>query len=129
MDYLNINQAAKLTGLSIPTIRTKLERGMLPNATQIQEGKRKLWRIPESDLHNAGLVDKVSPQTQSDLHNAGLLSDIDRLERELAHTRELLERADKELEGYRERERRLYFALETRETQERRRFNWFRRNA
>jgi hypothetical protein len=28
-DYLNINEAAKATNLSIPTIRAKLEKGLL----------------------------------------------------------------------------------------------------
>ena len=59
-DYLNINEAAKACGVSIPTIRTKLERNLLPNAHQVQEGQRQTWRIPLSDLIAAGLLDKVS---------------------------------------------------------------------
>lgn len=127
-DYLNINEAAKVTGLSIPTIRAKLNKGLLPNASQIPEGKRKLWRIPFTDLVAAGLVDSTSP---SDLDKAAnrsnaLESEIDRLTLELEHTKELLKRADTELEAYRERERLLYRGLETRAVQEKRRSLWQR---
>lgn len=126
-DYLNINEAARETGLSIPTIRAKLERGLLPNAHQVPNGKRLLWRIPISDL--AFLLDKVSasPTDQAELRVTALEVRIDQLEAELRHTRELLERADTELEGYRARERQLFNALETKQVQERRRFTWFSR--
>lgn len=120
-DYLNINETARETGLSIPTIRTKLERGLFPGASQVQEGKRKTWRIPFSDLLAAGLIDKVTAgEEQSE---AG---EIARLELELRLTKELLARADQELEAYRQRERQLFNALETRETQEARRSLWER---
>lgn len=127
-DYLNINEAAKLTGLSIPTIRTKLERKLLPNATQVKQGKRKFWRIPVTDLAAAGLLDKVKatePESYSE-RTLALEAEIDRLTRELEHARELLARADRELEDFRTRERQLYLTLETRETQERRRSLWQR---
>lgn len=128
-DYLNINEAARETGLSIPTIRTKLERGLLPNAHQVPNGKRLLWRIPISDL--SFLLDKVStpkPTDEAELRVTALEVRIDQLEAELRHTRELLDRADTELEGYRTRERQLFNALETKQVQDRRRFSWFNRS-
>lgn len=130
-DYLNINEAAKATNLSIPTIRAKLEKGLLPNASQIQEGKRKLWRIPFNDLLAAGLIDKVTPAPEPGFATfpEALSLEIEKLEIELRHTRELLAEARRELDDYRQRERQLFMAIETRETQERRRFSWFRRNS
>lgn len=128
-DYLNINEAARETGLSIPTIRAKLERGLLPNAHQVPNGKRLLWRIPISDL--SFLLDKVStpkPTDEAELRVTALEVRIDQLEAELRHTRELLNRADTELEGYRTRERQLFNALETKQVQDRRRFSWFNRS-
>lgn len=135
-DYLNINEAARETGLSIPTIRAKLSRGMLPNAHQVQEGKRQLWRIPFNDLIAAGLIDKVTGSNeydqlikteQKELKETALITERNDLERELEHARELLARADQELEAYRQRERQLFLALETKQAQEQRRFSWFRR--
>jgi enoyl-CoA hydratase/carnithine racemase len=127
-DYLNINEAAKETGLSIPTIRAKLSRGMLPNAHQVQEGKRQLWRIPFNDLIAAGLIDKVRPGAEAlaDTHTEALKRELDSLTKELEATRELLKLTTQTLEDYRERERRLFHSLETRETQEKRRSLWER---
>jgi DNA-binding transcriptional MerR regulator len=127
-DYLNINEAAKATNLSIPTIRAKLEKGLLPGASQIQEGKRKLWRIPFTDLVAAGLVDSVKSNQESGFasYPEALQQDIYKLQAELDATKELLRRADQELESYRQRERYLFATLETRETQEARRSLWQR---
>lgn len=125
-DYLNINEAAKETGLSIPTIRLKLSRGMLPNAHQVQEGKRQLWRIPFNDLIAAGLVDKVGQKAITDNYAEGLRRDLESLAKELQATRELLNLTTQTLDEYRERERRLLYTLETRETQEKRRSLWER---
>jgi vacuolar-type H+-ATPase subunit I/STV1 len=123
-DYLNINEAAKLTGLSIPTIRLKLERGLLPNASQVTQGQRKFWRIPLSDLISAGLLDKVTPvEEKAAVRSDALEIEIDRLRAELEHTKELLRRADKEIETYRPI---VLNVLETRTTQERRRSLWQR---
>jgi DNA-binding transcriptional MerR regulator len=127
-DYLNINEAAKATNLSIPTIRAKLEKGLLPNASQIQEGKRKLWRIPFNDLLAAGLIDsvKANPEPQFASFSEALQQDLNKLQAELEATKELLRRADQELESYRQRERYLFATLETRATQEARRSLWQR---
>lgn len=125
-DYLNINEAAKETGLSIPTIRLKLSRGMLPNAHQVQEGKRQLWRIPFNDLIAAGLVDKVGQKAITDNYAEGLRRDLESLAKELEATRELLNLTTQTLDEYRERERRIFHTLETRETQEKRRSLWGR---
>jgi hypothetical protein len=127
-DYLNINEAAKVTGLSIPTIRAKLSRGLLPNAHQVQEGKRQLWRIPFNDLIAAGLIDKAlpGPEALADNLTEALRRDLDSLTKELEATRELLKLTTQTLEDYRERERRLYYTLETSETQQRRRSLWER---
>ena len=127
-DYLNINEAAKATNLSIPTIRNKLEKGLLPGASQIQEGKRKLWRIPFSDLVAAGLIDSVKANQESGFASfpEALQQDLNKLQAELEATRELLRRADQELDSYRQRERYLFATLETRATQEARRSLWQR---
>lgn len=127
-DYLNINEAAKVTGLSIPTIRAKLSRGLLPNAHQVQEGKRQLWRIPFNDLIAAGLIDKAlpGPEELTDNRVRGLELQIDKLTADLEATKELLRLTTQTLEDYRERERRLYFTLETGEAQQRRRSLWER---
>jgi hypothetical protein len=127
-DYLNINEAAKATNLSIPTIRAKLEKGLLPGASQIQEGKRKLWRIPFTDLVAAGLIDSVKANQESGFASfpEALQQDIYKLQAELEATKELLRRADQELESYRQRERYLFATLETRATQEARRSLWQR---
>jgi hypothetical protein len=127
-DYLNINEAAKATNLSIPTIRAKLEKGLLPGASQIQEGKRKLWRIPFTDLVAAGLIDSVKANQESDFASfpEALQQDLNKLTAELEATKELLRRADQELESYRQRERYLFATLETRATQEARRSLWQR---
>lgn len=127
-DYLNINEAAKVTGLSIPTIRAKLSRGLLPNAHQVQEGKRQLWRIPFTDLVAAGLIDKAlpGPEALADNRSQALELEIDRLTAKLEATEELLKLTTQTLEDFRERERRLYYTLETSETQQRRRSLWER---
>jgi hypothetical protein len=127
-DYLNINEAAKATNLSIPTIRAKLEKGLLPGASQIQEGKRKLWRIPFTDLVAAGLIDSVKANQESGFASfpEALQQDIYKLQAELEATKELLRRADQELDSYRQRERYLFATLETRATQEARRSLWQR---
>jgi len=132
--YFNASQAAKETGKSLPTIRHYLASGKFPNARQRAKGKVQVWEIPLTDLVQAKLLDKVSgakpvsPQEMAENRSEALSVELERLETELRLTRELLARADQELENYRTRERQLFMALETRETQERRRFSWFRRN-
>jgi len=127
-DYLNINEAAKVAGVSIPTIRNKLSRGILPNAHQVQQGKRQLWRIPFNDLIAAGLIDKAlpGPEALADNRARDLELQIDKLTAELEATKELLKLTTQTLEDFRERERRLYYALETNEAQQRRRSLWER---
>lgn len=133
--YLNASEAAKQTGKSLVTIRHYATSGKFPNATQTAKGKVQVWRIPLTDLVSAGLMDKISKSRkqpseteQKELKETALNGEIDRLESELRHTRELLARADQELESYRQRERQLFLALETKQTQDQRRFSWFRRN-
>jgi hypothetical protein len=129
-DYFNINEASKVTGKSIPTIRAKLSQGLLPDAHQVTEGRQKRWRIPLSDLISSGLLDGNPqaglPGVMQESRAVALEIEIDRLTRELQHTKQLLERADREIEDFRQRERSLYLSLETRETQERRRSLWQR---
>lgn len=134
-DYLNINEAAKVTGLSIPTIRAKLSRGLLPNAHQVQEGKRQLWRIPFNDLIAAGLIDKALPSPEELADNRvrdlereidKLTAELDKLTAELEANKQLLKLTTQTLEDFRERERRIYYTLETSETQQRRRSLWER---
>ncbi len=124
-DYLNINEVAKELGVSIPTVRLKLERKVFPNAHQVKQGKRKVWRIPSSDLIASGLLDEVKArqEVKAISDQLSLEIEISRLRDELRHTRELLERADKELATYRPI---VLNVLETRAEQEKRRSLWRR---
>jgi len=133
--YFNASEAAKQTGKSLPTIRHYLASGKFPNATQTAKGKVQVWQIPLTDLVSAGLMDRVSNSRKQpsetelkELKETALNSEIDRLESELRHTRELLSIRLTELESYRQREAQLFAALETKQTQDQRRFRWFRRN-
>jgi chromosome segregation ATPase len=133
--YLNASQASQRTGVSLPTMRKWLAAERFPNATQTAKGKVKVWQIPLTDLVSEGLLDKVSSPSKtatdsekSETRATALESRIDQLEAELRHSQELLARADQELESYRARERQLFSAIETRDTQERRRFSLFRRS-
>jgi len=133
--YLNASQASQRTGVSLPTMRKWLAAERFPNATQTAKGKVKVWQIPLTDLVAEGLLDKVSSPSKtatdsekSETRATALESRIDQLEAELRHSQELLARADQELESYRARERQLFSAIETRDTQERRRFSLFRRS-
>ena len=133
--YLNASQASQRTGVSLPTMRKWLAAERFPNATQTAKGKVKVWQIPLTDLVSEGLLDKVSSPSKtatdsekSETRATALESRIDQLEAELRHSQELLARADQELESYRARERQLFLAIETRDTQERRRFSLFRRS-
>jgi hypothetical protein len=128
-DYFNINEAAKATGKSIPTIRAKLDQGLLPSAHQVTEGKTKRWRIPLSDLIAAGLLDSSAPSSEAgQSRTQALESEIDRLNAENRRLSELLEMTRESLSEYKQRERALFMAIETRDTQQRRRFSWFTRN-
>lgn len=124
-DFLNINEVAKELGVSIPTIRLKLERKVFPNAHQVKQGKRKVWRIPSSDLIASGLLDKVkaNEQVMADNRTNALEQRIDALDLELRLTRELLEAARTELATYRPI---VLNVLETRAAQEKRRSLWRR---
>ena len=133
--YLNASQASQRTGVSLPTMRKWLAAERFPNATQTAKGKVKVWQIPLTDLVAEGLLDKVSSPSKtatdsekSETRVTALETRIDELEAELRHSQELLARADQELESYRARERQLFLAIETRDTQERRRFSLFRRS-
>lgn len=133
--YFNASEAAKETGKSVVTIRDYLAKGKFPNATQRPKGKVQVWQIPLTDLVASGLLDKVSSASKdpsraqlTETRATALETRIVELETEIRLTREILARTDQELEGYRQRERQLFLAIETRESQDRRRFNWFRRN-
>lgn len=122
-DPMSINEAARLTGLSIPTIRAKLDKGLLPNAKKVKQGKRNSWQIPLNDLLDAGLMKPQPDQGETDKVTE-LERKIENLTKDLDHTRELLDEARRELGEWREREKRIYFQLETKETQEKRRRFW-----
>jgi len=133
--YLNASQASQRTSVSLPTMRKWLAAERFPNATQTAKGKVKVWQIPLTDLVSEGLLDKVSSPSKtatdsekSETRATALESRIDQLEAELRHSQELLARADQELESYRARERFNQNSIETRDTQERRRFSLFRRS-
>lgn len=120
---MSINEAARLTGLSIPTIRAKLDKGLLPNAKKVKQGKRNSWQIPLNDLLDAELMKPQPDQGETDKVTE-LERKIENLTKDLDHTRELLDEARRELGEWRERERRIYFQLETKETQEKRKRFW-----
>lgn len=122
-DPMSINEAARLTGLSIPTIRAKLDKGLLPNAKKVKQGKRNSWQIPFNDLLDADLIKPQPDQAETD-QIAKLEATIRELTRELDHARELHARDLQELEAYKQRERALFNAIETRDTQEKRRRFW-----
>lgn len=122
-DPMSINEAARLTGLSIPTIRAKLDKGLLPNAKKVKQGKRNSWQIPLNDLLDAELM-KPKPDQQETDKVTELERKIENLTKDLDHTRELLAARLEELEAYKQRERQLFNAIETRETQEKRRRFW-----
>jgi len=133
--YLNASQASQRTSVSLPTMRKWLAAERFPNATQTAKGKVKVWQIPLTDLVAEGLLDKVSSPSKtapdsekSETRATALKTRIDTLEMELRLTKELLVRADRELEEYRTRERFNQNSIETRDTQERRRFSLFRRS-
>lgn len=120
---MSINEAARLTGLSIPTIRAKLDKGLLPNAKKVKQGKRNSWQIPLNDLLNAELV-KPQPDKEETNTIAELESKIKDLTKDLDHTKELLEISRQQNQEHREREIKIYYQLETRETQEKRKRFW-----
>jgi len=122
-DPMSINEAARLTGLSIPTIRAKLDKCLLPNAKKVKQGKRNSWQIPLNDLLDAELVKPQPDQEETDKVTE-LERKIENLTKDLDHTRELLAARLEELEAYKQRERQLFNAIETRETQEKRRRFW-----
>lgn len=122
-DPMSINEAARLTGLSIPTIRAKLDKGLLPNAKKVKQGKRNSWQIPLNDLLDAELVKPQPDQEETDKVTE-LESKVKDLTKDLDHTRELLAARLEELEAYKQRERQLFNAIETREAQEKRRRFW-----
>jgi Fic family protein len=127
--YFTATAAAKQLGVSNPTFQKYLKAGKFPNAKQTPKGKRLDWQIPLSDLQASGLLDRVTaaPNQPSEALTAPQ-NELGELRLRLAHTEELLRRADAELEAYRRRELTHLLAIETRETQQRRRFSWFTRN-
>jgi hypothetical protein len=134
-DLLNIRQASTLTGLSEMTIRKYLglskppKPSKLPNARKVSREGKETWEIPLSDLFNAGLM-KGNPETAQPLAPASaetsqpesvsvLTAENEALRREIT----LLER---NLEDLREEIRFSRRAIETAETQNRRRLFWNR---
>jgi len=133
--YLNASQASQRTGVSLPTMRKWLAAERFPNATQTAKGKVKVWQIPLTDLVAEGLLDKVSSPSKtatdsekSETRVTALETRIDELEAELRHSQELRALIEQTLEDHRTRERFNQNSIETRDTQERRRFSLFRRS-
>ena len=133
-DLLNIRQASTLTGLSEMTIRKYLglskppKPSKLPNARKVSREGKETWEIPLSDLFNAGLmkgkpdpraVQTAAEELKEDLNLITLKAENEALRREIA----LLER---NLEDLREEIRFSRRAIETAETQNRRRLFWNR---
>jgi hypothetical protein len=126
--YFNLTKAVEVTGVSRPTLIKHLKAGRLPNATQQKQGKVLVWQIPLTDLQP--YLDKVSsPQTaprspQATSEGQELRAKIRELEIEISGLRETLAEVRKHND--------LLAALmppqlETREAQQRRRWNWLRR--
>jgi len=135
-DLLTINEAARVTGKSLMTIRKALgltgSPSQLPNARKVllAGDKQERWQIPLSDLHNAGLMkggssqqaDKATPkETDREqlirlaVENAGLRREIELLERNrldleqsLADLRLVLGRSIETAEKQEERRKRFW---------------------
>lgn len=126
--YLNISEAAKATGKSIPTIRAYLESGKLANAQATAKGKSKSWKIPLTDLVAAGLLDKVETSSASASPSSG---ELEHLRIEVAQLRERLEGKDREIARLEQARIDLIAAyapqIETAERQAQRRRSWFSR--
>jgi len=126
--FFNLTKAVEVTGVSRPTLIKHLKAGRLPNATQQKQGKVLVWQIPLTDLQP--YLDKVStPETapkrpQAPSEEQELRAKVRELEAEVRGLRETLAEVRKHND--------LLAALmppqlETRETQQRRRWNWLRR--
>jgi DNA-binding transcriptional MerR regulator len=118
----NISEAARATGKSIPTIHNYLKAGKLPNAISTPNGKSKTWQIPLTDLVAARLLDKVVSEPESARNtdqdeNQTLREKVARLEAENYQLKERVQDSKEFL-------RALQNQLETRQTQEARRFFW-----
>jgi hypothetical protein len=136
-DLLTINEAARVTGKSLMTIRKALgltvgATSQLPNARKVllAGDKQERWQIPLSDLHNAGLMkggssqqaDKATPKETDreqiirlSVENAGLRREIELLERNrldleqsLADLRLVLGRSIETAEKQEERRKRFW---------------------
>jgi len=136
-DLLTINEASRVSGKSLMTIRKALgltpnSVSKLPNARKVlPEGeKQERWEIPLSDLFNAGLMSgKSSPRAEQEppketdreqlmrlaVENAGLRREIELLERNrldleqsLADLRLVLGRSIETADKQEERRRRFW---------------------
>jgi DNA-binding transcriptional MerR regulator len=126
--YFNASQAAKHAGVNVVTIRDYLVKGRLPNARQTPKGKVKVWAIPLTDLVAAGLLDKVSSDSEAqikEVRSTALQSQISELQARLTLTEQLLAEVRADRDYLRTR---VPAQLETRDTQEQRRSWWFGRN-
>lgn len=126
--YFNLSKAVEVTGVSRPTLIKHLKAGRLPNATQQKQGKVLVWQIPLTDLQP--YLDRVStpksaPKAAETLSEGQeLRAKVRELEIEIRGLRETLAEVRKTND--------LLAALmppqlETREAQQRRRWNWLRR--
>jgi DNA-binding transcriptional MerR regulator len=128
--FYNLSQVAELTNLSHPTLRKYLKENRFPNAKQTTKGKVLVWAIPLTDLVAAQVLDKVSGST-TDTPEATPLSEAtalgERLGRLEAENEQLKERVKDLLKRAEFAERVYQNQIETRQTQEARRVNWFQR--
>ncbi len=122
------SQSAKHAGVNVVTIRDYLVKGRLPNARQTTKGKVTVWAIPLTDLVAAGLLDKVSSDSEAqikEVRSTALQSQISELQARLTLTEQLLAEVRADRDYLRTR---VPAQLETRDTQEQRRSWWFGRN-
>lgn len=120
----NINQAAKLTGYTIPTIRARLPK--LKKLGARQDGK--VWLIPESALYGAGLMVKVVSKPESETLLSPTINEIGELREKLS---DALRRAEVAEAINRERERLIEtqaLALRMLEAKQPSRRAWFNRD-
>ena len=116
-----ISEAARVTGKSLPTIRAALEDNRLPNARSVAKGKSRSWQIPLTDLVAAGLLDKVTPESepQPATEAVNLRHEIEILRVRLEAAERRADTAEKAAERFSDALQVL--AIETREKQEKRR--------
>ena len=141
---LTVKEAAAACGVSLKTIRRRLDKDLFPNAVRgpgVREGLEGPWLIPTADLLASGLsfsapkpaqplpeaaaATTEAPASTNSAELEKLKADNAALATELAHAKELLARSDASLDDARLALRALTAGPPVSEPRARR--GWFRR--